>query len=258
MSKFLYGCENWFLNDAVLNLLHSLLGELSKRILRLLKWYSNTAAMVVLDWDSARARCLERKLCFLHRITKDLDTATDSLSSHMFCAFSDNIESTCLVLECLELEDYFELKLTRPVLAGVCALDDDPEPVSSLSPRDLKKIIFSRDKALLLEKCAANDDAKLISEIAQVICWSKLWDLALDKGPRCVNGLKALVRIITYPSHATGVCPKCDVNELEVSLLAHILLEHFNAIYSESDLLGALLNSNHNQVLPDSIYLKCG
>ena len=133
------------------------------------------------------------------------------------------------------------------------ALDDDPEPVSSLSPRDLKKIIFSRDKALLLEKCAANDDTKLISEIAQVISWSKLRDQALDKGPRCVNGL---VQIIPYTSHATRVCPKCDVNELEVSLLAQILLEHSNARFSELDLLGALLNSNHNQVLRN--YLKCG
>ena len=94
----------------------------------------------------------------------------------------------------------------------------------------------------------------LISQIAQVISWSKLWDQALDKeGPRCVNGLKPLVQIIiTYPPHATRVCPKCDVNELEVSLLAHILLEHFNARFSESDLPGALLNSDHNQVLPDS------
>ena len=129
----------------------------------------------------------------------------------------------------------------------------DPKPVSSLSPRHLKKIIFSRDKAMFLEKCAANVDTKLISEIAQVISWSKLWDQALDNGPRCVNGLKALVRIIiTYASHATRVCPKCDVNELEVSLLAHILLEHSNARFSESDLVGALLNSDHNQVLPDS------
>ena len=100
--------------------------------------------------------------------------------------------------------------------------------MSSLSLRDL------HDKAMLLEKCAANDNTKLISEIAQVISWSKLWDQALDKGPRCVNRLKALVRIITYPSHATRVCPKCDVNELEVSLLAHILLEHSNARFSES------------------------
>ena len=87
---------------------------------------------------------------------------------------------------------------------------------------------------MLLEKCAANDDTKLISEIAQVISWSKLWDQALEKGPRCVNGLKALVRIITYPSHATRVCPKCDVNELEVSLLAHILLLYlhiYNVMY---------------------------
>ena len=104
------------------------------------------------------------------------------------------------------------MKVRRAVLAGVCALDDDPIPVSSLSPRDLKTIIFKRDKAML-EKCAANVDSKLISEIAQVISWSKFWDQALDKGPRCVNGLKALVRFITYLSHATQVCPKCDVNE---------------------------------------------
>ena len=149
--------------------------------------------MVVLDWGSASARCLERKLCFLHRITKDLDSATNRLSSHMFCALSDDIKSTCLDRKYLDLEDYFELKLTRPVLAGVCALDDDPIPVSSLSPRDLKKIIFKRDKDMLLEKCAANVNSKLISEIAQVISWSKFWDQALDKGPRCVHGLKALV-----------------------------------------------------------------
>ena len=106
-------------------------------------------------------------------------------------------------------------------------------------------------------KCAANDDTKLISEIAQVISWSKLRDQALDKGPRCVNGLKASANYY-LPSHATWVCPKCDVNELEVSLLAHILLEHsLNARFRESDLLGALLNSDHNQVLPDSTF-KCG
>ena len=110
------------------------------------------------------------------------------------------------------LKTIFELKLTRPVLDGVCALDDDPIPVSSLSSRDLKKIIFKRDKDMLLEKCAANVDSKLIWEIAQVISWSKFWNQALNKGPRCVNGLKVLVRIITYLSHATRVCPKCDVN----------------------------------------------
>ena len=60
------------------------------------------------------------------------------------------------------------------------------------------------------------------------------------------------MQTITYPSHATRMCPKYDVNELEVSLLAHILLEHFNARFCELDLLGALLNSNHNQVLPES------
>ena len=82
-----------------------------------------------LDWSSARTRCLDRKLCFLHRITADLDTLLNRLSSHMFCALSDDIESTCLVRECLELEDHFELDLTRSILAGVCASVDNPQPM---------------------------------------------------------------------------------------------------------------------------------
>ena len=33
-----------------------------------------------------------------------------------------------------------------------------------------------------------------------------------------------------YPSHATRKCPKCDnITDLDVSLLAHVLSDHWNA-----------------------------
>ena len=129
-------------------------------------------------------------------------------------------------------------RVTQCLLVGISG--DESGFSSRQSCRELKEIVFSRDKTLLLEKCAMNADTRLISEIAKVVSWSKLWDCALDRGPRCISGLKSLVRIISYPSHATRLCPKCDANSLETSLLFHILMDHSNADFSQSDLLGAL------------------
>ena len=93
MPILLYGCENWSLCDSSLKTLNSFLGELSKRVLRLPKWCSNTASMIVMDCLSAKARCLTRKLCFLRWIT---DSSSDTLSSQTLFALSDDIESVCL------------------------------------------------------------------------------------------------------------------------------------------------------------------
>ena len=35
-----------------------------------------------------------------------------------------------------------------------------------------------------------------------MVSWSKLWDLALDGGPKCVRSTRAFVRIISYPSYS--------------------------------------------------------
>ena len=64
--------------------------------------------MIVMDMLSAEARCLIRKLCFLRRITDHSSVNADTLSSQILFALSDDIESVCLVHECLELEDQFE------------------------------------------------------------------------------------------------------------------------------------------------------
>ena len=88
MPVFLYGCESWSLCDSSLKALNSFLGELCKRALGLPKWYFNTASMIVMDCQSAKARCLTRKLCFLHRITNSSDT----LCSQTLVALSDELE----------------------------------------------------------------------------------------------------------------------------------------------------------------------
>ena len=52
--------------------------------------------------------------------------------------------------------------------------------------------------------------------------WSlgpKLWDLAIDGGPKYVNALRALVKILAYSIRA---CPICNVESLDLSLLVLI------------------------------------
>ena len=232
----LYGCENWSLCDSSLKALNSFLGELCKRILRLPKWYSNTATMIVMDLPSAEACCLIRKLRFLRRITDHSPVNADTLSSRMLFALSDDIESVCLIRECLELEDHFETKFTHSLLTSISELDEDSRP----SSRQIRDQVTTRDKHLLLDKCSSNEDTRLIAVMGRMVSWSKLWDLALNGGPKCVDALRAFVRIISYPSHSTSVCPLCDVNSLDSSLLAHIFSSHTDATYDVSDIFDSL------------------
>ena len=53
----LYGAENWCLSQNFIQALDSFLGELSKRLLKLPRWYSNTPASIVIGLGSARALC---------------------------------------------------------------------------------------------------------------------------------------------------------------------------------------------------------
>ena len=112
MPILLYGCENWSLCDSSLKALNSFLGELCKRALRLPKWYSNTASMIVMDCKSAEALCLTRKLCFLLQITDSSDT----ISSRTLVALSNDIESVCLIRECVELEEHLNTNFTHSLL----------------------------------------------------------------------------------------------------------------------------------------------
>ena len=105
MPVLLYGCECWSLCDSSLKALNSFLGELCKRALSVPKWYSNTASMIVMDCQSAEACCLTRKLCFLRRITNSSNT----FSSQTLVALLDDIESVCLIQECLELEEHLSM-----------------------------------------------------------------------------------------------------------------------------------------------------
>ena len=84
--------------------------------------------------------------------------------------------------------------------------------------------IVKEDKILQLKKTSQFCP---LNAIADSVGWRKLWDLALDRGSSGIKSVKNLVRIISYPNHASTKCPKCDIAELDpLSLPAHIIEEH--------------------------------
>ena len=68
-------------------------------------------------------------------------------------------------------------------------------------PREVKEVI-KKDHSLMLTKHAGRADMAIMTKIESEVGWPRLWDLALDGGERCVDGLKNLVRVIAFPSRA--------------------------------------------------------
>ena len=98
---------------------------------------------------------------------------------------------------------------------------------SSYVLKEAEDYIVKEDKALQLNKASKFCH---LNAIADSVGWRKLWDLALDHGPSGIQSVKNLVRIISYPNHATNKCPKCEIAELDpLSLPAHIIDEHTNS-----------------------------
>ena len=83
--------------------------------------------------------------------------------------------------------------------------------------------------------------------LERAIGWPRLWDLALDHGPKCIDGLRNLVRVITFPPHALSACPLCEEEDISRdSLLSHVLTTHSRSPCNSDKLLSLLLS------VPDS------
>lgn len=53
--------------------------------------------------------------------------------------------------------------------------------------------------------------SEFVTRMEGEVEWLKLWDSYRHYGPKHVSGLHALVRVMSYPGHATCSCPKCDI-----------------------------------------------
>ncbi len=80
----------------------SFLGELAKRALKWPKHFSNTAARVALETQSAKSLVVQRKLTFMRRTLSSSSLESNRLAAAAFKALVDDPESLCLVKECRE------------------------------------------------------------------------------------------------------------------------------------------------------------
>ena len=214
----LYGVENWIMSAESIKMLECFQGEVAKRILQLPKWYSNTAAIVALGWSSLHATCTIRKLRFLHRVMAN----EESICHRTFAAMVDDVEALSLVKECRELEERYKSSFTSQILNVKDSAD------GLIVIREAQEYIIKEDQTLLLNKVSSY---QFLHHIAVSVGWKKLWDHALDHGSSVIKGMKNLVRVITYPDHATSKCPLCDMSELDQITLA----EHFTNEHTKSD-----------------------
>ena len=224
----LYGVENWVMSPECVRKLECFQGEIAKRILQLPKWYSNTAACVALGWNSLHATCTIRKLRFLHRVMSN----KESICYRTFSAMVDNVETLSLVRECRELEERYKSDFTSQILK-VEEFADRLEVT-----RVAKNYIIKKDQALSLDKVS---NYYYFFKIAEQVGWKKLWDLALDHGPSVIKGIKNLVRVMTYPDHATSMCPLCDITKLDQALPEHVISKHTKSEKSWKNLINSLV-----------------
>ena len=82
----------------------------------------------------------------------------------------------------------------------------------------------------------------IVVEVERAVGLPRLWDLALDHGPKCIDGLRNLVKVITFPPHALSACPLCDEENItRDSLLSDVLTTHSRSPCNSDKLLSLLL-----------------
>ena len=147
-------------------------------------------------------------------------TNVESICYRTFLAMADDKEALSLVRECRELEERYSSNFTTEIL-----ITSEPEDNAD-TIEEAERTITKKDRALL-----SNQGSKYyyLHLIAESIGWRRLWDLTLDYGPSAITSMKNFVRVLTYPDYAEHICPLCDVQELDLSLLEHVLSCHTNS-----------------------------
>ena len=77
----------------------------------------------------------------------------------------------------------------------------------------------------MLTQYVDRTDMSIVVKIEKEVGWLRLWDLAMDNGVRCTDGLKNFVRVFTFPPHATPSCPLCEKKDIQRGFLlySHVL-----------------------------------
>ena len=155
LPVLLYGCEQ---TETSLGQLTSLVGELCKRVLRLPK-YSSKNCYGVAFYESALSG-EKAILCFLRKLTDGDAECASLLGAKMLEALGSNQESTGLVRECLELEEWCGLGFTE----ALCSKDADCP-----GARGIREAVHGCDREKLLDECEGRSDAVVVVRVEREI-----------------------------------------------------------------------------------------
>ena len=184
----LFGCENWMLTDSMLHQLESFQGEIGRRILKLSKYHSTLSTRLALRWPSVTARMLVRKLSLLSKVSAE----GNSIGSQIFS--SSPQDSLRLVQECRAMEGKLSCQgSTNAMLSAQSTL------------REIKREVLQADWEACTTEASRHNSTAIASRIASDTSWMKLWDMALDYGPRGTDSLQALYRAGHSYSQASAI-----------------------------------------------------
>ena len=100
--QLLYGAENWLLDQPCILKLEKFQAEISRKILHLSKFHSRLSVLLALRWPSMRARILNIKLSYFHRL---LTFDNDFLGTRTFNTFASiDVYKLGLTQQCLFLD----------------------------------------------------------------------------------------------------------------------------------------------------------
>ena len=137
-----------------------------------------------------RSRLLVTKLGFLRQV---MGSSSGSLSGRVLEELCDDVESMCLVRECMELEESFGTQCVDAIIRGRAA-----------AAREIKEMIYKQDRRILVDRCG--EKALVIAEVAGRVGWARLWDAALDSGGKTVRGMQMLSRVMSHHGRGGRAC----------------------------------------------------
>ena len=143
-----------------------------------------------------------------------LDSESRHASGRAVEALSDDgISSTCLIKECLELEESLGVEITKGMLGRQRSWG-----------RCQKEVLRKIDWEQLLRCCRAK--APVVAMVQERVGWLRLWDSVMDYGVQHTRGLQMLSRLMSHHGRGQHPCPLCEASDLTSTVLEHVLSAH--------------------------------
>ena len=168
------------------------------------------------------ARIFIRELSLFSKVSKEGET----IGCHIFSESSQ--DSLRLVQECRAMEGRLVSNgVTDALLSGMSDL------------HVIKKGVLLVDWSTCITEASHHSSTIVASQIASKMSWLKLWDMALDQGPRGTNHLQALYRELTRPQFKPDTCHLCE-SQMNVPYFHH----YHTPLQDPDNVINSLIHSS--------------